>query len=106
MRQLESLAKKPDARDWLKGGPEGWANESLLVGRRAYEISGSDTTLRSGDSIGRAYEQENTPKATDRLARSGIRLAAMLEEVFKDANPRVNPQRGIQRHEKAVPARQ
>jgi hypothetical protein len=103
LRHLEALARKPEANTWLKGGPEDWANESLLVGRRAYQIPGSDATLRSGDSIGRAYEQENTPKAADRLARSGVRLAAVLEEVFKDADPRANPRRGIPQQNKAVP---
>ncbi len=106
MRHLESLAKRPEAKDWLSGGPEDWANESLLVGRHAYEIPGSDATLRAGDSIGRAYEQENAPRAADRLARSGVRLAAMLEAVFKNSDPRSNPNpgRGIPQQGKAVPA--
>jgi S1/P1 Nuclease len=62
MRHLEALTTRPDAKDWLKGGPEDWANESLMVGRHAYEIPGAATTLRSGDSIGRAYEQEERPQ--------------------------------------------
>ena len=87
MRHLEALAKQPEARDWHKGRTEDWANESLLVGRSAYRIPGSQMTLRSGDSIGKEYERENLPKAADRLARSAVRLAAVLEEVFKDDGP-------------------
>jgi len=84
MRHLEVLARRPEARDWLSGRPEDWADESLTVGRHAYRIPGTELTLRSGDSIGREYERENVPRAADRLARSGVRLAAILEEVFRD----------------------
>ncbi len=103
MRHLEALARRPEARDWLTGRPEDWADESLLVGRGAYRIPGSEATLRSGDSIGREYERENVPKAVDRLARSGVRLAAVLEEVFKDGDPRPDVIRGIRTENRAVP---
>ena len=96
MHHLETLAKKPEAREWLKGRAEDWADESLKVGRAAYRIPGSDRTLRSGDSIGLEYEIENVPHAADRLARSGIRLAAMLEEVFNGGELRANPERPLQ----------
>src|SRR5262249_22985529 len=95
MRHLETLAKRPEAKDWLKGEgrPEAWADESLIVGRRAYQIPGSNRTIRSGDSIGLEYEIENVPRAADRLARSGVRLAALLEEVFKNGELRENRSR-------------
>ncbi len=83
VRAIEALATGPEARDWLKGRAEDWADESLAVGRRAYAIPGSGATLRSGDSIGRDYERQNLPVAVDRVARSGVRLAAMLNEIFK-----------------------
>jgi nuclease S1 len=101
---LETLAKKPEAKDWLKGRTEDWADESLLVGRRAYSIPGSDRTLRSGDSIGLDYEIENVPRAADRLARSGVRLAVMLEEVFNGSDIRANPDRPLQPKRRATPA--
>jgi hypothetical protein len=80
---LEVCAIQPSARDWLKGRTEDWANESLEVGRRAYLIPGSNAILRSGASIGRDYERENLPLAVDRLARSGVRLAALLNVLLK-----------------------
>ena len=94
MRHLDALSKRPEARDWLKARVEDWANESLLVGRGAYHVPGTDMTLRSGDHIGREYERENVPKAADRLARSGVRLAAVLEEVFKERDPRADRSAG------------
>ena len=104
MRHPDDLARRPEAHDWLNGRTEDWADESLAVGRRAYQIPGSSSTLRSGDSIGRDYERENVPRAADRLARSGVRLAAVLEEVFKDAGQRAIPIRGIRQENRAVPA--
>jgi nuclease S1 len=83
MRRLEELAGRPESRDWLKRRVEDWVDESLEVGRRAYRIPGSNATLRSGDTLGRNYEQENLPLALDRLARSGARLAYVLEEVVR-----------------------
>jgi nuclease S1 len=82
-RQLEVLADQPDSGNWLKGRIEDWADESLAVGRRAYLIPGSTKTLRTGDSLGREYERANLPLVTERLARSGVRLASLLNEVLK-----------------------
>jgi nuclease S1 len=83
VRKLEDLAHQPESGNWLKGRIEDWADESLEVGRRAYLIPGSNKTLRTGDSLGRDYERANLPLVTDRLARSGVRLAALLNEVLK-----------------------
>ncbi|MGP0064662.1 MAG: S1/P1 nuclease [Isosphaeraceae bacterium] len=82
LRDLTALAEKPEARQWTRGRIEDWADESLEVGRRAYRFPGTDRTLRSGDEIGRDYVQANLPAAVDRLARSGVRLAAMLNEIL------------------------
>jgi nuclease S1 len=83
LRDLETLAREPRSRDWLGGRIEDWANESLEVGRRAYLVPGTNFTLRSGDAIGRDYERLNLPLAVERLARSGVRLAALLNEILK-----------------------
>jgi hypothetical protein len=83
LRDLEILAREPRSRDWLTGRIENWADESLEVGRLAYLVPGTDVTLRSGDAIGREYERINLPRAVERLARSGVRLAALLNEILK-----------------------
>ncbi len=83
MRKLEDLADGPGSSQWLKGRIEDWADESLAVGRGAYLVPGSQKMLRSGDTLGREYERVNLPLATDRLARSGLRLAMLLNDVFK-----------------------
>jgi hypothetical protein len=83
VREIEDLANKPDSANWLKGRIEDWADESLEVGRRAYINPDTDRPLRTGDRIGRSYEQANLPLVTDRVARSGVRLAYLLNEILK-----------------------
>ena len=83
MRKLEDLAGQPESAHWLKGRVEDWAEESLEVGRRAYLIPGSNKSLRTGDSIGRDSERANLPLVTDRVTRSGVRLASLLNEILK-----------------------
>jgi hypothetical protein len=83
VRKLEDMARQPESGNWLKGRIEDWADESLEVGRRAYLNPGSNKTLRTGDSLGRDYERANLPLVTDRLARSGVRLASLLNELLK-----------------------
>jgi nuclease S1 len=84
LHELEVVANRPESRDWLKGRIEDWADESLEVGRRAYvAVPGSNVMLRTGDSIGREYENQNLPEAVERLARSGVRLASLLNEILK-----------------------
>jgi hypothetical protein len=82
VRDLKALAARPEARGWLNGRIEDWADESLEIGRRAYRIPGSDRSLRAGDEIGREYEDANLPLALERLARSGVRLASLLNAVL------------------------
>jgi hypothetical protein len=83
VRDLVLLAQQPAARDWTEGRVEDWVNESLELGRRAYLIPGTGSTLRFGDSIGRDYERENLPRAVEQLARAGVRLASLLNEILK-----------------------
>jgi nuclease S1 len=84
VHELETVANQPKSRDWVKGRIEDWADESLEVGRRAYlAVPGSSVMLRMGDAISRDYENENLPAAVERLARSGVRLASMLNEILK-----------------------
>ena len=79
-----ALAEAKSEAAGLKGRIEDWADESLEVGRQAYTVPGSKRVLRTGDSLGRDYERANLPLVTDRVARSGVRLAALLNEVLKD----------------------
>lgn len=80
--EATALADRPEARRWLRGRVEDWADESLQIGRRAYLIPGADRALRPGDEIGPDYVDANLPLAVERVAQSGVRLAAMLNQIL------------------------
>jgi nuclease S1 len=84
VRDATARADRPAARAWLAGRVEDWADESLEIGRRAYLVPGTDRTLRRGDEIGPDYVDANLPLAVERVAQSGVRLAAMLNEILGD----------------------
>ena len=84
VRDVTAMADRPEAASWLRGRVEDWADESLEIGRRAYRVPGTDRTLRPGDEIGPDYVDANLPLAVERVAQSGVRLAAMLNEILDD----------------------
>jgi hypothetical protein len=82
VRDLAALAQRPEARGWTGGRIEDWADESLDLGRRAYRDPVTDRSLRPGDELGRDYEDAFLPQALERLARSGVRLADLLNAIL------------------------
>jgi hypothetical protein len=82
VRAVTALADRPEARRWLSGRVEDWAGESLHIGRRAYLLPGTGRALRPGDEVGPDYIEANLPLAVERVAQSGVRLAAMLNEIL------------------------
>ena len=84
VRDVMAMADRPEAAGWPRGRVEDWADESLEIGRRAYRVPGTDRTLRAGDEIGPDYVDANVPLAVERVAQSGVRLAAMLNEILDD----------------------
>lgn len=72
------LARRPEARGWLAGTAEDWADESLAAAKRAYRVPGSGEPLRTGTRLGREYQDANLPIALERLARAGMRLSDVL----------------------------
>jgi hypothetical protein len=84
VRELEDIAHTPTARDWSRGRIEDWANETLAVGRRAYQANpGTNVMFRTGDTVSLEYEKANTPVAVEQLARAGVRLAMILNDTLK-----------------------
>jgi hypothetical protein len=86
---LFTLARRPEAQDWLKGSAEDWADESLAAAKQAYRVPGSGAPLQSGARLGRDYQDANLPVALERLARAGMRLSDVLNADL--AAPRKSP---------------
>jgi hypothetical protein len=82
VRDVMALAERPEARSWADGRVEDWADESLAIGRRAYQVPRTNRTLRQGEEVSAEYMEVNLPTAVEQVARSGVRLAAMLNEIL------------------------
>ncbi len=81
--EIERLADRPEAKNWHAGTIIDWTNESLAVARTAYKVPKTDDLVRQGMRLGRDYEVVNLPLATKRVAQSGVRLADVLNSIFK-----------------------
>ena len=81
---LEKIAVAGTTARWESGSVEDWATESLLVARRAYVDPYTKSALRSGNKLGLPYLETNLPSALERVAQSGVRLAAMLNAIFPE----------------------
>jgi hypothetical protein len=75
--RLRKAAKRLNRREVSSGGPVDWAAESHALSRdHVYDLPASP-------EIGGAYATENLPRAEQRLAQAGIRLAALLNQLLK-----------------------
>lgn len=85
---LFELARTPEARDWIGGAAEDWADESLAAARQAYRAPGSNEPIRTGARLGREYQDANLPVAVERLTKAGLRLSEVLNADLAPAQPR------------------
>ncbi len=64
------------------GAVESWANESLAAARDAYVDPATGAALKPGTKLSQPYLSKNLPVAEDRVMRSAVRLAWILNETF------------------------
>jgi hypothetical protein len=83
LRELDALAAAADIATWSGRSVEDWANESLAEARGAHRIPGTGELIKSGTRLDESYYRFALPVVQHRLAQSGVRLAAMLNEVLK-----------------------
>jgi len=76
------LASPKMIAEWSKGTPEDWATESLQVAKEAYCLPGTKTVMPSGAKLGDEYYRAALPIIQRQLAKAGIRLAWMLNQIF------------------------
>ena len=65
------------------GTPEDWATESLEAARVAYCLPGTGSVMKSGTRLGEDYCLSTLPIVQKQLAKAGIRVAAVLNEIFR-----------------------
>ncbi len=82
-RSMEAATTPGLVELWAQGTVEDWANESLNEARRAYRIPGTNVELKPGSKLGREYQEIHLPVARMRVHQSAVRLAAILNGIFK-----------------------
>ncbi len=81
---LLSKTITPELADsWSKGGPPDWANESLAIAKIAYLEQPTNTELKKGAKLGQPYQDANLPLAERRIIQAGVRLAWILNTIFR-----------------------
>ncbi len=75
---LFEVARRPTSRDWTGGKAEDWADESLAAARNAYLVPGTDRMIRSGERLGREYQDVQIRVVVERLTKAGLRLSEIL----------------------------
>jgi hypothetical protein len=76
------LEQKDRIPDWQKGNVRDWAEESFQAAKKAYIDPANGRALEPGARLGGEYQAENLTVARERLARSAVRVARVLNEIF------------------------
>jgi nuclease S1 len=82
-QELNTLATKEQTIEWSKGSLNDWATNSLEAAKLLYRQPGSQDLLKSGAKLGDEYYQVALPIARQQLARAGVRVAWMLNQIFR-----------------------
>lgn len=81
--QLDGRISEDMRARWLGGSSYDWIEESrLLAAADGYLHADGLTPVRSGDTLGEDWYQRNLPTAEQRLQQAGVRLAALLEDIY------------------------
>ncbi len=81
-QELNALATKEKSIEWLRGSPADWATESLAAAKLLYRQPGTQNLLKPGTKLSEEYYQFALPIVRLQLARAGVRVAAMLNQIF------------------------
>jgi hypothetical protein len=80
---LDHRANPYKAAEWSRGTPEDWATETLQIAKTAYCYPETKIPIKSGAELKDKYFQYALPVIQQQLAKAGIRIAYVLNEIFK-----------------------
>ena len=79
---FDFLANPRMVVEWSKGTPEDWATETLQIAKEAYRLPGTNKVMPRGTRLGNEYYRFALPIIQKQLAKSGIRMAFILNGIF------------------------
>ena len=74
---LLNIAPKEKVTEWSSGSLESWVYESHLLANKIYN------SVKPGEKIGYRYNYDYLATLNEQLLKGGIRLGAVLNEVFQ-----------------------
>jgi len=80
---FDFIANPKRRAEWTKGTPEDWATETLQVAKEVYRLPGARNVMRSGTRLGPEYYSFALPIIQMQLAKSGTRIALVLNRIFQ-----------------------
>jgi nuclease S1 len=83
LNMVKELDTTQNQQKYKSGEPEDWATESLGFAKNAYKVPGTNRQIESGEKLGADYADANLPVVRLRLYQGGIRLAMVLNDIFK-----------------------
>ena len=80
---FDFVANPKMVAEWSRGTPEDWATESLWIAKKAYSLPDDGGAIRSGARLDNAYYKFALPAIRTQLAKAGIRISFVLNDVFR-----------------------
>jgi len=85
---LEKRISESKAAAWSKGSTAAWAMESFRQAKSsAYDLTGVEPFIDGHGAeslrLNAAYDQRSLPAVREQLSKAGVRLAAVLNKIFK-----------------------
>lgn len=81
-QELNALATPENSMAWSQGSLADWATDSQEAARLLYRQPGSRNLLKAGANLDDAYYQVALPIVRLQLARAGVHVACMLNQIF------------------------
>ena len=92
--RVERAITPASNREWSRGTPEDWADESLKAARVAYQdLAGAPRSVESGYTLGAPYLRQVEPILVEQMARASVRLANELNAAFAPSSHTREPGR-------------
>jgi hypothetical protein len=80
---FDFIANPRMVAEWSKGSAEDWASETLQIAKQAYCLPGTQRLIKPGTRLGNEYYSFALPVIQKQLAKSGIRIASVLNGIFR-----------------------
>lgn len=80
---IASFDTDENRQAWMQGTPVDWANEGILLAKKAYQHPVEDRLIEQDDILESRYQTIHLPEMATCCCKAGVRLALLLNEGLK-----------------------